>query len=206
MIVFLTLVMIAVAYLIGSISSAILICRMLGLPDPRTTGSNNPGATNVLRISNKLTAASVLAFDILKGTFPVWGAYFLGLPPLSLGLIALAVCLGHMYPVFFNFEGGKAVATAFGVLLPIGLDLAGLLVLTWILVAKISRYSSLAAIVTVSLAPVYTYLLKPLYTYPVLMLSALIIFRHHANIMRLIKGTETKIKFSHKSKANDESL
>ncbi|XQW85690.1 glycerol-3-phosphate 1-O-acyltransferase PlsY [Thalassotalea piscium] len=185
------------AYLLGSISSAILICRLLNLPDPRTQGSNNPGATNVLRISNRRTAAAVLAFDILKGTIPVWGGYFLGLDPIFLGIIALAACLGHMYPIFFNFKGGKAVATAFGVLLPIGLDLAGLLVFTWYFVAKTTRYSSLAAIVTVSLAPFYTWLLKPLYTYPVLMLSVLIILRHRANLVRLIKGTEPKISSKH---------
>ncbi len=190
--------MIIAAYLIGSISSAILICKMLGLPDPRTTGSNNPGATNVLRISNKLTAASVLFFDILKGTVPVWGAYLLyahfGLKePLYLGIIGVSACLGHMYPVFFNFQGGKAVATALGTLFPIGLGLGVLLIITWIGVAKLAKYSSLAAIVTVSMAPLYVFLLKPLYVYPTLMLSALIIFRHKDNIIRLLKGTENKI-------------
>ncbi len=185
--------MTVVAYLIGSVSSAILICKILNLPDPRTTGSKNPGATNVLRISNKFTASVVLFLDILKGTIPVWGGYFLQVEPLYLGVIALAACLGHMFPIFFNFKGGKAVATAFGVLLPIGLDLAGLLVFTWFTVAKLTRYSSLAAIVTVSLAPFYTWLLKPIYTYPVMMLSILIILRHKGNIIRLIKGSEPKI-------------
>jgi len=188
-----TFAMIVIAYLFGSISSAILICRFLDLPDPRATGSKNPGATNVLRISNKLTAASVLVLDILKGVLPVWGSYFLGIEPIFLGVIALAACLGHMYPIFFGFEGGKAVATAFGVLLPLGLDLGLLLVLTWIIVAKSTRYSSLAAIVTVSLAPLYTWLLKPEYVIPVLMISALIIFRHKDNIVRLLKRTEPKI-------------
>ncbi|NMP32119.1 glycerol-3-phosphate 1-O-acyltransferase PlsY [Thalassotalea sp. M1531] len=190
---FVTISMIILAYLVGSISSAILICRLLNLPDPRSTGSNNPGATNVLRISNKATAASVLVFDVLKGTIPVWGAYFLGVEPIWLGVVAVAACLGHMFPVFFSFQGGKAVATAFGVLLPIGLDLGLLLLLTWVIVAKSSRYSSLAAIITVSAAPLYVWLLKPDYVYPVLMLSALIIFRHKDNIIRLVKGTEPKI-------------
>jgi len=189
----LTLVMIIVAYLIGSISSAILICKMLGFPDPRTTGSKNPGATNVLRISNKLTAATVLFLDVLKGTIPVWGAYFLQIEPIYLGFIGVAACLGHMYPIFFNFQGGKAVATALGTLLPIGLGLGALLISTWILVAKLTKYSSLAAIVTVSMAPLYVFLLKPLYVYPTLMLSTLIIFRHKDNIVRLLKGTENKI-------------
>jgi glycerol-3-phosphate acyltransferase PlsY len=189
----LILAMIIVAYLLGSISSAILVCRMLGLPDPRTTGSNNPGATNVLRISNKLTAATVLFFDILKGTVPVWGAYFLKIDAIYLGIIGVAACLGHMYPIFFNFQGGKAVATALGTLLPIGFGLGIVLIITWLVVAKLTKYSSLAAIVTVSLAPFYVFLLKPVYVYPTLMLSTLIIFRHKDNIMRLFKGTESKI-------------
>lgn len=173
-----------------------MLCRLCNLPDPRRTGSNNPGATNVLRIGNKFLAASVLFFDILKGAIPVWSGYFLGLEPLYLGMIAVASCMGHMYPIFFNFKGGKAVATAFGVLLPIGLDLGTLLVLTWLIVAKTTRYSSLAAIVTVSLAPLYTWLLKPIYVYPVLMLSGLIIFRHKDNIIRLLSGNENKISFN----------
>lgn len=189
----LTLAMIIAAYLLGSVSSAILVCRMLGLPDPRTTGSNNPGATNVLRISNKITAATVLFLDILKGTIPVWGAYFLQIEPIYLGVIGVAACLGHMYPLFFNFQGGKAVATALGTLLPIGLGLGTILIFTWIIVAKLTKYSSLAAIVTVSLAPLYVFLLKPLYVYPTLMLSLLIIWRHKDNILRLLKGTESKI-------------
>lgn len=190
--------MIIVAYLVGSISSAILLCRVCNLPDPRSHGSNNPGATNVLRISNKYLAICVLIFDVLKGTLPVWGAYFLGLEPLYLGIVAVAACLGHMYPIFFQFQGGKAVATAFGVLLPIGLDLGALLIITWLMVAISTRFSSLAAIVTVALAPLYTWLLKPIYVYPVLMLSGLIIFRHRENIIRLLKGTESKISFSSK--------
>ncbi len=185
--------MIIVAYLLGSISSAILVCRILGLPDPRTTGSKNPGATNVLRISNKLTAATVLFLDILKGTIPVWGAYFLQVEPIYLGFIGVAACLGHMYPLFFNFQGGKAVATALGTLLPIGLGLGVLLIITWVSVAKLTKYSSLAAIVTVSFAPLYVFLLKPIYVYPTLMLSMLIIWRHKDNISRLLNGTENKI-------------
>jgi glycerol-3-phosphate acyltransferase PlsY len=181
------------AYLLGSISSAILICRWLGLPDPRTTGSNNPGATNVLRNSNKLTALTVLFLDILKGTIPVWSAYFLKIEPIYLGFIGVCACLGHMYPLYFQFKGGKAVATALGTLLPIGLGLGGLLIFTWFIVAKVTKYSSLAAIVTVSLAPLYVYFLKPIYMYPTLMLSALIVFRHKDNIWRLINGTENKI-------------
>ncbi len=189
--------MILLAYLAGSISSAIIICKIKGLPDPRQTGSYNPGATNVLRNTSTTIAGIVLFFDILKGVIPVWGAYFLGIEPICIGLIGVAACFGHMYPIFFQFKGGKAVATAFGVLLPIGFSLGVLLITTWIFVAKITRYSSLAAIVTVSLAPMYTWLIKPTYVYPVLMLSALILFRHQDNIKRLLNGTETKIQFKH---------
>lgn len=190
---FLTLLLIVAAYLIGSISSAILICKIAGLPDPRTLGSKNPGATNVLRIGSKTAAASVLLFDIFKGTIPVWSGYFLGVEPLYLGFVAIAACLGHMFPIFFGFKGGKAVATAFGVLLPINTYLALLIIFTWLFVARVSRYSSLAAIVTVALAPWYTWLIKPVYTLPVFMLAVLIIIRHHGNIMRLIRGNERKI-------------
>ena len=181
------------AYLLGSVSSAVLICHLFALPDPRQAGSKNPGATNVLRIGGKLPAILVLVFDILKGTIPVWSAYFMDIDPIHLGLVAVAACLGHIYPLFFGFKGGKAVATAFGALLPIGLSLGGLLILTWACIVALTRYSSLAALVTVSLAPLYTWWIKPLYTEPVLFLTVLIIFRHRTNIMRLLKGKEPKV-------------
>ena len=185
--------MFVLAYLLGSISSAILVSRLFKLPDPRTHGSNNPGATNVYRLGGSLPACLVLVFDILKGTIPVWGAYFLKLEPLELGLIAVAACLGHMYPLFFSFKGGKAVATAFGSLLPIGLSLGGLLIGTWLLIVAITRYSSLAALVAVTLAPLYTWWIKPLYTLPVTFITLLIIIRHRTNIVRLFKGEEPKV-------------
>jgi glycerol-3-phosphate acyltransferase PlsY len=185
--------MFVLAYLLGSISSAILVSRLFKLPDPRTNGSNNPGATNVYRLGGALPACLVLIFDILKGTIPVWGAYFLKLEPLELGLIAVAACLGHMYPLFFSFKGGKAVATAFGSLLPIGLSLGGLLIGTWLIIVAITRYSSLAALVAVTLAPLYTWWIKPLYTLPVTFITLLIIIRHRTNIVRLFKGEEPKV-------------
>ena len=181
------------AYLVGSISSAILICKLLGLPDPRTTGSKNPGATNVLRLSNPPTAVAVLLFDVLKGGLPVWGAYFLGIPPWALGIIGVAACLGHMYPIFFHFKGGKGVATALGAIAPIGLDLTGMIMGTWLLVAFLFRYSSLAAIVTVLVTPFYAWMVKPQYTLPVAMLCCLIVLRHHQNIRRLLDGSEPKL-------------
>ncbi|KJY84727.1 MULTISPECIES: glycerol-3-phosphate 1-O-acyltransferase PlsY [Vibrio] len=189
----LALVMIILAYLLGSISSAVLICRILRFPDPRGVGSHNPGATNVLRIGGKKAAAAVLLFDMLKGTIPVWGGYFLNIDPIILGVIAIAACLGHMYPIFFHFKGGKGVATALGAIAPIGLDLTAMIIATWLLVVLIFRYSSLAAIVTVLLAPLYTWMIKPQYTLPVAMLCCLIVFRHHQNIRRLFEGTEPKV-------------
>lgn len=189
----LALIMIISAYLLGSISSAVLLCRLLRLPDPRNMGSNNPGATNVLRIGGKKAAIAVLLCDMLKGTIPVWGSYYLGIDPILLGLVAIAACLGHMYPIFFHFKGGKGVATALGAIAPIGLDLTVLIILTWVSVAFLFRYSSLAALVTVLLAPFYTWLIKPQYTLPVAMLCCLIVFRHHQNIKRLLAGTEPKV-------------
>ena len=173
--------MILIAYLCGSISSAILVCRLCGLPDPRTSGSGNPGATNVLRIGGKGAAVAVLIFDVLKGMLPVWGAYELGVSPFWLGLIAIAACLGHIWPVFFGFKGGKGVATAFGAIAPIGWDLTGVMAGTWLLTVLLSGYSSLGAIVSALIAPFYVWWFKPQFTFPVSMLSCLILLRHHAD-------------------------
>lgn len=181
------------AYLLGSISSAVLICRLFKLPDPRNTGSNNPGATNVLRIGGRLPAALVLIFDVLKGTLPVYLGYFLGLSPIVLGLVGLAACLGHIYPLYFNFKGGKGVATAIGAMLPLGWELSSILLGCWLVMIFISGYSSLAAIISVSLAPIVTWFIKPDYTVPVTMLCLLIIVRHKQNIIRLLNGQESKV-------------
>ncbi|MBB1228875.1 MULTISPECIES: glycerol-3-phosphate 1-O-acyltransferase PlsY [Pantoea] len=185
--------MIIFAYLCGSISSAILVCKLAGLPDPRTYGSGNPGATNVLRLGGKTAAASVLVFDVLKGMVPVWLAYLMHVTPLYLGLTAIAACLGHIYPVFFHFRGGKGVATAFGAIAPIGWDLTGLVTGTWLLTVLLSGYSSLGAIVSALIAPFYVWWFKPQFTFPVSMLSCLILLRHHDNIQRLWRGQEGKI-------------
>lgn len=185
--------MIIFAYLCGSISSAILVCRIAGLPDPRQHGSGNPGATNVLRIGGKAAATTVLVFDVLKGMLPVWGAYALGVTPLYLGITAIAACLGHIYPVFFRFRGGKGVATAFGAIAPIGWDLTGVMTVTWLLTVLLSGYSSLGAIVSALIAPFYVWWFKPQFTFPVAMLSCLILMRHHDNIQRLWRGQESKI-------------
>lgn len=182
------------AYLLGSISSAVLICKLFKKADPRTQGSLNPGATNVLRIAGRLPASLVLIVDVLKGAIPTYLAFWYGLPEWSLGLVAICACLGHMYPIFFGFKGGKAVATALGAMMPIGWPIAISLLLTWIVVAKITHYSSMAALVTVIVAPIITYLYKPNFTIAVAMLSVLIIVKHRANIYRLLSGNENSFK------------
>ncbi|WP_137165848.1 glycerol-3-phosphate 1-O-acyltransferase PlsY [Salinimonas lutimaris] len=187
------ILMVGVAYLFGSLSSAVVICRLYQLPDPRTTGSKNPGATNVYRLGGRIPAVLVLVMDILKGTVPVYIGYWLNITPLALGFIAIAACLGHIFPLYFGFKGGKAVATAFGAMLPIGPELAGLLIVSWCVALFIWGFSSLAAIVAVALAPLFTFFIKPAYTLPVAMLAVLIVVRHQANIRRLMDGQEPRV-------------
>ena len=189
----LSLAMIILAYLGGSISSAVLVCRCYGLPDPRENGSHNPGATNVLRLGGRSAAILVFVCDMSKGTVPVYLAWYLGVTPFFLGLIGVAACLGHMYPLFFHFQGGKGVATALGTMLPIGFDMGAMMLTTWVVVLLLSGYSSLAALAAALLAPLYTYWLKPEYTMPVAMLCALVVYRHRENIIRLLNGQEDKI-------------
>lgn len=196
----LSLIFIIFAYLLGSISSAILICRLFRLPDPRKYGSLNPGATNVLRAGNKFAAFLVLFFDMLKGALPVWLAWYFNITPVYLGLIAIAACLGHIYPIFFHFQGGKGVATAFGAMVTIGFDLGASILVSWLLSLFITGYSSFAALFTALFAPIYTFVFKAQYTLPVAMLSCLIILRHYENILRLISGKEEKIWHKNKSK------
>ncbi|NHB92728.1 glycerol-3-phosphate 1-O-acyltransferase PlsY [Photorhabdus cinerea] len=198
--------MITFAYLCGSISSAILICRLAGLPDPRQHGSGNPGATNVLRIGGRSTAAIVLIFDVLKGMIPVWLAYQLNVSPFYLGITAIAACLGHIYPIFFHFKGGKGVATAFGAIAAIGWDLTGLMTGTWLLTVLLSGYSSLGAIVSALIAPFYVWWFKPEFTFPVAMLCCLVLLRHHDNIQRLWRGQESRIwnKFKKKKEMTEQ--
>ncbi|MFC0180728.1 glycerol-3-phosphate 1-O-acyltransferase PlsY [Thorsellia kenyensis] len=181
------------AYLLGSISSAILLHRLYHLPDPRTLGSKNPGAVNTFRNGHTKIALCVFIFDVLKGMLPVWIAYRLGLPLFYVSLTALASCIGHAYPVFFNFKGGKCVATALGAVAPIGFDLSGLMIATWLIVLILSGYSSLASIVAAVAAPIYIWWFRPEYTFAVAMLSCLIIWRHHENLERLWRRQEPKI-------------
>ena len=189
------LLLIVGAYLLGSVSTAIIVCRLLGLPDPRTQGSRNPGATNVLRIGNKRAAAITLLGDMLKGLIPVLLARALGAGPEALAAVALAAFLGHLYPIFFGFKGGKGVATAFGVLLGLDWMVALAVAATWLVVAKLFRVSSLSALTAAALTPLYMRLLspEPAFLSMALAMSAVLIWRHRSNIRNLLSGTEGKI-------------
>jgi glycerol-3-phosphate acyltransferase PlsY len=191
----LDIVLIAAAYLLGSISSAIITCRMMGLPDPRTIGSKNPGATNVLRTGSKKAAALTLFGDFLKGLLPVLIGLAFGMAPPVLALIGMAAFLGHLYPVFFGFQGGKGVATALGVILGLSWPVALAALLTWLLMAKVFKISSLSALTAAILTPLYCWLLAPQMEYIILfsVLSLLLIWRHRSNIRNLMSGAEGKI-------------
>lgn len=186
------LLMIIIAYLSGSLSGALIVSRMMHLRNPLEYGSHNPGATNMLRINGKLPAMLVLVFDMLKGTIPVYIAYRIGISPFFLGMVGIAACLGHIFPCFFGFHGGKGVATALGMMMPIGLDFTGCFILTWLLALFVTGYSSVASIVGFLFAPLYVWIFKAELTLPVTMLSCVIIIRHSSNIMRLFKREEPK--------------
>ena len=182
-------------YLLGSVASAVLVSHLMGLPDPRAEGSRNPGATNVLRLGGRKAAAITLAGDLLKGLLPVLLARLLGAGPAVAGAVAVAAFLGHLYPVFFGFRGGKGVATAAGTLLALAPAVGVATVLLWLAIAAVFRYASLAGISAAALAP----LLAWLFSYPapivlaVLLIAALLIWRHRSNIQRLLAGTEGRI-------------
>lgn len=182
-------------YLAGSISTAILVCRALGLPDPRQEGSRNPGATNVLRFGGKKAAAMTLAGDFAKGLLPVLLARWVGVDEVGLALTALAAFLGHLYPVFFGFEGGKGVATAFGTMLGLSYPLALAALATWLLMAFVVRISSLSALTAAVLAPLFAWGLglPKIYLIVVLIMVVLLVWRHRSNIRQLLAGTEDKI-------------
>ena len=187
------------AYLIGSLSFAVIVSRLMGLNDPRTYGSGNPGATNVLRSGNKAAAILTLLLDALKGFVPVFlvkefGAPY-GLDEGTLALVALAAFLGHLWPVFFRFKGGKGVATAAGVLLGLNPWLGLATLATWIIIAAFTRYSSLAALVAAVFAPFYQVLIwgSGAVAMAVFLMGALLVWRHSANIQKLLKGTESKL-------------
>ncbi len=192
------------AYLLGSLSFAVIVSSVMGLNDPRSYGSKNPGATNVLRSGNKVAAVATLLLDGLKGWLPVvlvkwWGADY-GLGDGTVAAVGLAAFIGHLYPVFFQFKGGKGVATAAGVLLGINWVLGLATLATWLIVAFFSRYSSLAAIAAAVFAPFYYLLGDRTAWYAdkgilavLIAISALLLYRHRENINKLIKGTESKL-------------
>ena len=187
------------AYAIGSLSFAVIVSRMMGLHDPRSYGSGNPGATNVLRSGNKVAAVLTLLLDALKGFVPVWwvaqfGAAY-GLLDGTMAMVGLAAFLGHLWPVFFKFEGGKGVATAAGVLFGFN-PLLGLATLaTWAIVAFFFRYSSLASLVSALFAPFYQVLIwgGGAVAWAAVAMSLLLVWRHSANIQKLLRGTESRL-------------
>lgn len=194
-----TVLFVIAAYLIGSISFAVVMSRVFGLSDPRTYGSGNPGATNVLRSGNKKAAIATLIGDAAKGWFAVWLALRLagtyGIDDLGIALVVLAVFIGHLWPVFFRFEGGKGVATALGVLLGLNIWLGLATLATWLIVAYAFRYSSLAALIAAVFAPFYYGLLfgADEILFAVAVMSALLLFRHSKNISNLMAGKESRI-------------
>ena len=192
------------AYLIGSLSFAVIVSRLMGLHDPRSYGSKNPGATNVLRSGNKAAAVATLLLDALKGWLPVvlvkWLGADYGLGGGTVAAVGLAAFLGHLYPVFFGFKGGKGVATAAGVLIGISWVLGLATLATWLIVAYFSRYSSLASLAAAVFSPLY-YLFGDRAAWYVdkgimvmlVVISALLIYRHRDNINKLLKGTESRL-------------
>lgn len=190
----LDLIVIVLAYLVGSVASAIVVCRVLRLPDPRGGGSGNPGATNVLRLGGKWAAGLTLAGDVLKGLLPVMIALRLSGTQVA-AAAALAAFLGHLYPVYFGFKGGKGVATAFGAVAGLSLPVMLAALVAWIAVVATTRYVSLASMLAATLSPVFAWLLAP---DPAVMsalavMAGFIVIRHRANIQRLRSGTESRI-------------
>ena len=187
--------LIIAAYLMGSVSSAIIVCKLMGLPDPRTQGSNNPGATNVLRIGGKKAAAITLLGDSLKGFIPVFIANLMDVSPLILAAVALAAFLGHLYPVFFGFKGGKGVATALGLQFGLGWGIGAAVGLIWLFMAKVVKISSLSALVSMGLAPLVVWYFWPAPELIVMQIivTLILFWRHRSNIQNLLSGAEGKI-------------
>ena len=191
----LDLLYILATYLIGSFSSAVVVCKVMGLSDPREGGSNNPGATNVLRLHGKPAAIITLAGDLLKGLIPILIGKMLGAPHAVLAAMGLAAFLGHLYPVFFGFEGGKGIATFIGVNFGFAWPVGVVFIIVWGLMALLFRYSSLAALISsaVSILAVSFFLPPPYYLIVMVIMVILIFWRHKANIEKLIAGNESRI-------------
>ena len=182
-------------YLCGSLASAVLVCRLMKLPDPRKEGSGNPGATNVLRLGGKKAAALTLAGDVLKGLVPVLVAQFITGSATILASTAVAAVIGHMYPIFFQFKGGKGVATAFGAVTALVYPVALFMAAVWVLAAMATRYASLASMAAAVAAPLFALVFIQQFAYVVALaiIAALLIYRHRENIQRLRDGTESEI-------------
>lgn len=181
------------SYLLGSVSSAIIICRILGLPDPRTEGSKNPGATNVLRIGGKKVAAFVLIFDGLKGAMPVLLAHYFGLSLFELTIILLSAFLGHVFPIYYGFKGGKGVATYLGGLIGLNFFVGLTFSIIWLIVAKVIKVSSIAALTATLLSPIYFYFITThdvKATLVIFLINLFIYFTHRENIRRIMNGEE----------------
>ena len=191
------LLIILFAYLVGSVSSGIIVSQIFNLPDPRTIGSKNPGATNVMRSGNKKAAIFTLLGDLLKAILVLAIAEYLGFNDLIIVCVALAVLIGHIYPIFYKFRGGKGVATAIGILIALNFKLALIVASIWLLVFGIWRYSSLAAIVAAISAPIIAIFIlrdQSLYCIAFSFITIIILFKHQANIKKLLSGTELKFK------------
>ena len=201
---FLPFLAVLAGYLIGSLSFAVIVSRVMGLNDPRTYGSKNPGATNVLRSGSKAAAVATLLLDALKGWLPVmlvrWFGPAYGLGDGTMAMVGLAAFLGHLFPVFFRFEGGKGVATALGVLLAFNWMLGLAVAASWVIIAYFFRYSSLASLVAAVFAPVYyvfgggvAWSFDKSVLLAIAVMTCLLVWRHALNISRLVKGTESKL-------------
>lgn len=184
------------AYLLGSVSTAIIVCRLMGLGDPREGGSGNPGATNVKRLYGNKAAAITLLGDLLKGVIPVLIAYQYGFANSEVFMIGFAAFIGHLYPVFFGFRGGKGVATMLGVMLALSLPIGLAIVATWLFVAKVLKISSLSALVAAFLSPVYVYFIsgEQSWIFGSMVITVILFWRHRSNIQRLLNGEESLIK------------
>ncbi len=195
--------LIPMAYVMGSLSTAVIVSRLFGLPDPRQEGSKNPGATNVLRLGGKKAAAITLIGDALKGLVPVLIAQHLEVPLELLAAVGLAAFLGHLFPMFFGFKGGKGVATALGVLSGFSIWVGLAVLATWLLMAFIFRISSLAALIAAALSPLYLWLIlhSEVLAGAGLAMAFLLISRHRGNIERLLKGEESRIGLKKKSES-----
>lgn len=201
-----TFLTIVVSYLVGSIPFAIISSRLFGLADPRSYGSGNPGATNVLRSGHKGAAILTLAGDLLKGWVVVWAAQYFDTSPNLTALAAIAVFMGHLFPIFIGFKGGKGVATALGILLALEPGLGMATLATWLIVLLFFKMSSLSAITSAVFAPAYyalgdhiVWVVKTPYLWVILVMSGFLLYRHRANMVRILRGTETTVGDSKKT-------